>query len=92
MKKAKNTPVFDRRAATGIQKRPDHGDFKTSAEHAAAKFTGIRQNTMVMEWEFWILGEIVKKVHFSAVKKDPLALTKAHIEVFHLSPEPGVFK
>lgn len=63
-------------------KRPNHVDFMTSAEHKKNKTTGIRKNDMAMEYEFWILGEIVQKVSFKEVATTPEALEKAHLEVF----------
>lgn len=73
-------------------KRPDHPDFMTSEELKKKKFTGIRHNTIALRWEFWILGDMVRSVAFEAVAKDKYALTKAHIEIFHMTPDPAVFK
>ena len=63
-------------------KRPNHPDFMTSSELKKAEWSGVRQNELSREWEFWIVGEIVKRVHEDAVIADPQALTKAHMEIF----------
>lgn len=73
MSKKIKDPVF---------KRPNHPDFKTSSELKQAKFTGLRENNMALEYEFWVLGEIRKTVKFIDAQKDPMALQKAHMEVF----------
>lgn len=63
-------------------KRPSHPDFKTSSELKQMKFSGVRENNMALEYEFWVLGEIRKTVKYITARKDPLALQKAHMEVF----------
>lgn len=73
-------------------KRPNHPDFWTTEECKKNKLSGIRQNKMMLQWEFWILGEVVRTVHFREVAADPYALTKAHLEVFHMVPEKHTFK
>lgn len=85
-KKAKDTPIFNPKAPTESFKRPAHVDFMTTEEHKKNKTTGIRQNTNALQWEFWILGEIVKTVSFLEVSMDKHALSKAHAEVFFMGP------
>ena len=38
--------------------RPDHEDFRTHSELKKIEFSGVRHNSISMEWEIWILGEI----------------------------------
>jgi hypothetical protein len=73
-------------------KRPNHPDFMDANELKKIEFTGIRQNNLGLQWEFWILGSIEKTVTFQAVALDPLALTKAHMEIFHMAADPNSFK
>ena len=73
MNKRRKEPIF---------KRPNHVDFMTTEEHKKNKTTGVRKNDMTMEFEFWVLGEIRKKVHFLTLKNNPKALEEAHMEVF----------
>ncbi len=68
-------------------KRPNHPDFMTSSELKTAEWSGVRQNMVSREWEFWICGEIKKRVHENEVLKDPLALSHAHLQLFGFSPE-----
>jgi len=91
-KKAIHTPIVKHNAETGKSKRPNHPDFWDTSECKKNKLTGIRQNTMAMQWEFWILGNLEKTVTFQAVALDPLALTKAHCEVFFMDPPKNVFQ
>lgn len=67
-------------------KRPNHPDFMTSSELKKAEWSGVRQNELSREWEFWIVGEIVRRVHEDVVIKDPHALTRAHMEIFGMVP------
>lgn len=92
MSSAKNNPLFDRKAPTGKSKRPDHQDFWTTEECKQKKLTGIRQNNIAMQWEFWILGRVERTVSFAVVKKDPLALTRAHVDLFAMVPDPKLFQ
>lgn len=85
-KQAKNTPTFDVNAKTEGFKRPAHVDFMTTEEHKKNKTTGVRQNQNALQWEFWILGEMVRAVSFQEVQRDRHALTKAHYEVFFMGP------
>ena len=90
----KVTPVLrdPRNFKTESFKRPDHQDFWTSSECKQHKLSGVRQNKIALQWEFWILGELVRTVSFADTAKDPLALTKAHVDVFCMTPEPTLFK
>lgn len=67
-------------------KRPNHPDFMTSSELKKAEWSGVRQNELSREWEFWIVGEIKERVHEDTVIADPTALTKAHMEIFGMVP------
>lgn len=73
-------------------KRPNHSDFWDTSECKKNKLTGIRKNDMVLQWEFWILGNIEKTVSFQEVANDPQALNKAHCELFAMNPLPDTFK
>lgn len=91
-KKAKNNPNIKHNAETGKYKRPNHPDFWDTTECKKNKLTGVRQNRMAMQWEFWILGNLERTVSFLAVSIDKDALTKAHAEVFHMIPDdPKLF-
>jgi hypothetical protein len=89
MTNAKNNPNFKHNAKTEKFKRPDHPDFKTTEEHKKANFSGVRKNDMTLQYEFWILGEIVKTVHFLTAKQDKDALKNTHLEVFCMLPDEG---
>jgi hypothetical protein len=88
----KKTIIFDPNAKTESFKRPNHPDFMTSSELKKIEFSGVRKNEHVLEWEFWILGEVRKTVHFTEVAKDQYALTRAHVELFQMTPDPKLFK
>lgn len=90
----KVTPLIrdPRKQKTEKYKRPDHPDFWTSDECKKNQFSGIRQNNIALRWEFWILGNMEKTVSFEEVAKDEFALTKAHVELFHMTPDPELFK
>lgn len=89
---AKLNPVLDNlhKATTPTHKRPDHPDFMTSVELAKSEFTGMRQNNLAQQWEFWIAGEMRKSVSFEKVAADKFALTKAHLELFQFKPVRGI--
>lgn len=65
-------------------KRPDHPDFALTSELKKMEFSGTRVYKVTGDFEFWILGEIVKTVSKAEVERDPAALYKAHNEVFSL--------
>lgn len=67
---------------SGEFKRPDHPDFMTSTELKKAEWTGVRQNEISREWEFWIVGEIKKRI--PEAEAFPDVLHAAHIELFGL--------
>lgn len=73
-------------------KRPNHPDFWTSDECRKNEFSGIRQNNIALRWEFWILGNMERTVSFEDVAKDPLALTKVHVDLFQMTPDPKLFE
>lgn len=66
-------------------KRPNHPDFMTSSELKAAQWTGVRQNEISREWEFWIVGEI--KARIPEAEATPQKLHDTHIELFGLRKE-----
>ena len=66
-------------------KRPNHPDFMTSSELAKAEWTGVRQNEISREWEFWIVGEI--KARIPEADATPEKLTQTHVELFGLRIE-----
>jgi hypothetical protein len=78
---------FDRLAKTEHFKRSTHNDFATSAELATRKFSGWRKNSITLTYEMWVVGEIVVRVTEEAVAADPLALAKAQINHFGLTPD-----
>ena len=86
------TPLIKHNAKTENIKRPNHPDFMDSSELKKIKFTGVRPNQMALQWEFWILGNVEKTVSFVNVKNDKFALTRAHVELFHMTPDPNLFK
>lgn len=89
----RTTPIAKHNARTESFKRPDHPDFWTSDECRKKQFSGIRKNDIALRWEFWILGAMEKQVSYEDCIKDQFALTKAHMEVFHMAPEnPNMFK
>jgi len=94
MTDAKNNPIIvsPGKQQTESFKRPNHPDFMDVAELEKIEFTGVRQNNIGLRWEFWILGFMQKTVSFQEVAKDRFALTKAHIELFGLTPDPSIFK
>jgi hypothetical protein len=47
---------------------------------------------MVMQWEFWILGNCERTVSFAVAQADKNALTKVHVELFCLEPSADLFK
>ena len=47
-----------RRGKTENFKRPNHNDFKDSAELKKEKFSGVRHNNLSREWEIWTLGDL----------------------------------
>lgn len=65
-------------------KRPDHNDFKLTSELVKEQFSGTRLYALTGDFEFWILGEIVKTLTKAEVERDPASIYKAHNEVFLL--------
>ena len=92
MRKIKPILGDPRNFKTESFKRPDHPDFWTSSECKTNKFSGVRRNTIALQWEFWILGDMVRTVSFQAVANDPFALTKAHVDIFCMVPDQSLFK
>lgn len=88
------TPVIGdpRNIKTESFKRPDHPDFWDIKQLRDNEFSGVRKNDIGLQWEFWILGEMVRTVSYEETAKDQFALTRAHCDVFYMTPEPGLFK
>ncbi len=82
--KKKSVILFDPKAKTENFKRPNHPDFMDASELQKIKWTGVRPNNMGLSHEFWILGEIKRRVPFADVQKDPQLMQKVHIELFGL--------
>lgn len=71
-------------AETESFKRPDHPDFALTSELIKQEFSGTRVYQLTGDFEFWILGEIVKTLKKEDVERDPSILYKAHNEIFML--------
>lgn len=69
---------------TEEEKRPNHPKFMTSSELAKIEWSGVRENKISGEYEFWILGEIKERVSGMAVAADPGILERKHRELFAL--------
>lgn len=68
--------------------RPTHTDFMTSGELKKHRFTGLRRNSINLDMEIWIDGELRKSVSAIEMAYDPdTALTKAYEEAFLLDSE-----
>lgn len=65
--------------------RPNHPDFMLSSELKATQWTGVRQNEITREWEFWIVGEVKKTI--PEAEAFPEVLAQAHIDLFGLRGE-----
>lgn len=68
-------------------KRPNHPDFLTTEELKKIEFSGVRQNEITREWEFWLVGEIKAVLSEAAVQADNSLLAKTHVEIFHMRDE-----
>ena len=66
-------------------KLPDDPSWWTSVERRKNKWTGVCENGMTGDMEFWIVGELKKTVSALARSVDPNAMNKAHLEVFHMN-------
>ena len=62
--------------------RPNHPDFMDSSELKRMEWTGVRQNEISREWEFWIVGEIKERVHETVAT--PQKLKQVHMDLFGL--------
>ena len=62
--------------------RPNHPDFMDSSELRRMEWTGVRQNEISREWEFWIVGEIKERVHETVAT--PEKLKQVHMDLFGL--------
>lgn len=93
-KRGRVTPIIESPGNTKTEsfKRPDHPDFWTTEELKKKEFSGVRQNNIALQWEFWILGNMERAVSFEAVAKDKYILTKTHCDVFYMTPDPMLFK
>lgn len=81
---AKLNPILHNlsKAASGEDKRPDHPDFLTTSELKKKEWSGLRLNSLIDTYEFWVAGEIKKTIGVMAVKADYMALERAHVELF----------
>lgn len=87
MSKAKLNPILFNlsKVVTEEVKRPDHPDFLTTSELKAKEWSGVRLNSLIDTFEFWVAGSVVKTLAASIVKKDYMALERAHVELFGIS-------
>lgn len=76
--------LIDSKAKTEEFKRPDHPDFMDSSELKAIEFTGVRLNKLAAQYEFWIVGKVVRTVTEQELRRNPDALNLAHQEVFRM--------
>jgi len=65
-------------------KRPNHLDFMTASELKAAKFSGLRHNSLTDDAEIWILGDLTRLITKAEVMQNPHAINQAMEEVFAL--------
>lgn len=77
---------IDKTQATELEdfKRPDHPDFKDASELKAMEFTGYRYNSVSLECEIWLLGELKKSIGSYELDKNPNAVSDAMADVFAL--------
>ena len=82
--RAKLNPILTnlRSSVTEELKRSDHPDFATSAELKAREWSGVRKNSLIDTYEFWVVGEVRKTVPAADVAKDFMLLERTHIELF----------
>ena len=62
----------------------------TSAELVKIEFTGMRLNSITIEFELWITGEVVKTVSKAAITIDPDALGRMYTEYFGINTDRKV--
>ena len=65
-------------------KRPDHPDFLSSQELQKMQFSGVRQNSIAMDQELWILGEVKIRMSHLRLAIEPGAWEKEYAKVFGL--------
>lgn len=75
---------FKHNAPTESFRRSDHNDFATSAELKDRAFTGVRDNSVTGNLEFWILGNIEKEVTATAATLNPDWQQEVFQELFAL--------
>jgi len=87
MSKAKLNPILFNlsKSITEDVKRPDHPDFLTSSELKAKEWSGVRLNSLIDTFEFWVAGEVRKTIAAELVRADYMLLEKAHVELFGIS-------
>ena len=71
---------------SGQFKRPDHPDFMTFSELQKIKFTGVRSNKIMQDYEFWAEGEIRGRVSHRKAVKDPGLMARKHLSVYGMVP------
>lgn len=70
------------KSVSGEDKRPNHFKFMTAGELAKAEWSGVRENPLTKDIEYWVLGEIKARVTAEQAAADPGILEKAHRELF----------
>jgi len=74
-------------AKTESFKRSAHADFATSAELKQREFTGVRNNSITNEIEFWILGNLEKKVSVTLASTNPNFIQETFTDLFAMKRE-----
>lgn len=65
-------------------KRPDHDDFKTSAELKAEGFSGVRNNRIANTRECWVFGSLVISINQEVLASNPGLWEQEFAEYFGL--------
>lgn len=72
------------KSVTEELKRSNHADFATTSELKAKKFSGIRHNSIAMNYEFWIEGDVKCQVSEASVVMDATMLERTYKDLFGL--------
>lgn len=65
-------------------KRSDHNDFALSSELRDREFCGVRNNTLTMERELWVMGRVVLSMPSIVAEAHPDLWEQKYAEVFAL--------